>query len=211
MKKIIFISVGLAVISLMGFLFYELSQSELQEAILGAPISTFVPNVYPIIDSTYNLGSSTDAFLKGYFDELCLTADSCKTAWPSGGGSAYDAWTHPIAGESATTSVINLNGGFNSSASSTLLLANIFKISNLTGNGFIKTSGGNGTLSIDTSTYLTSAITSLGGLSGATQTFSTANADWLTISSAGTAHKFQQKNSPLKKRPLKNLNYKLNL
>lgn len=34
---------------------------------------------------------------------------------------------------------------------------NITKLSNLTSNGFVKTSGGDGTLSIDTSTYLTSA------------------------------------------------------
>lgn len=38
---------------------------------------------------------------------------------------------------------------------------NIAKLSNLTGNGFVKTSGGDGTLSVDTNTYLTTAVTSV--------------------------------------------------
>lgn len=38
---------------------------------------------------------------------------------------------------------------------------NITTLSNLTGNGFVKTSGGTGALSIDTNTYLTSAVQSL--------------------------------------------------
>lgn len=41
-------------------------------------------------------------------------------------------------------------------------VANITRLSNLTSNGFVKTSGGNGTLGIDTSTYLTAALTSIG-------------------------------------------------
>ncbi|MDP9249493.1 MAG: tail fiber domain-containing protein [bacterium] len=44
-------------------------------------------------------------------------------------------------------------------------IQNIAKLSNLTGNGFVKTSGGDGTLSIDTNTYLTSStgVTSVSG------------------------------------------------
>lgn len=38
---------------------------------------------------------------------------------------------------------------------------NITKLSNLTGNGFVKTSGGDGTLSVDTTTYLSSAVQTL--------------------------------------------------
>lgn len=38
---------------------------------------------------------------------------------------------------------------------------NIAKLSNLTSNGFVKTSGSDGTLSIDNSTYLTTAVTSV--------------------------------------------------
>lgn len=37
---------------------------------------------------------------------LCLTGDTCITSWPSGSGGliSYDAWTHPSAGVSATSS-----------------------------------------------------------------------------------------------------------
>lgn len=56
---------------------------------------------------------------------------------------------------------------------------NIAKLSNLTSNGFVKTSGGDGTLSVDTSTYLTSALTSIGPTGqtsdGPTVTFATSS------------------------------------
>lgn len=43
---------------------------------------------------------------------------------------------------------------------------NISTLSNLTGNGFVKTSGGTGALSIDTNTYLTSAATTVSNSDG---------------------------------------------
>lgn len=57
----------------------------------------------------------------------------------------------------STTTVLTLSNG-----------ASIPKLTNLTSNGFVKTSGSNGTLSIDTSTYLTGnqTITLSGDLSG---------------------------------------------
>lgn len=51
-----------------------------------------------------------------------------------------------------------------------------------------------GTLNLTCTGCLTSAITTLNGLTGATQTFSTN--DWLTVTSAGTDHKFQATTSP---------------
>lgn len=68
-------------------------------------------------------------------------------------------------------------------------LAYITKLSNLPTNGFVKTSNLDGTLSVDTNTYLTAAITSLNGLSGASQTFATTtnNGGW-GFSSSGTVH-----------------------
>ena len=73
---------------------------------------------------------------------------------------------------------------------------NISTLSNLTGNGFVKTSGGTGALSIDTSTYLTSAgaVTSL----AATYPLQTTGATGaITISTAfgtTTANTFSQTN-----------------
>ena len=57
----------------------------------------------------------------------------------------------------------------------TLTNPSIDKISNLTSNGFVKTSGGDGTLSIDTNTYLTAETDTLSSVTGRGATTSTAS------------------------------------
>jgi len=55
----------------------------------GAPATTTTRNFEPFTDSTYYIGTQSNAYLQGSFDELCLTADTCNTSWPSGGLYAY--------------------------------------------------------------------------------------------------------------------------
>ena len=65
---------------------------------------------------------------------------------------------------------------------------NIAKLSNLTSNGFLKTGGGDGTLSVDTSTYLTGnqSITLSGDVSGSGTTAITTTLATVTVAKGGT-------------------------
>ena len=160
---------------------------QIEEA-LGAPATnvTFQKNVIPFADSLYTLGTTSVAWLNGYFDELCL-AGSCRTSWPAGGAGSSN-WTILSGGlrTSTSTDFAQANNFIATSttvkstfplASTTALTATrgfITELANLTSNGFVKTSGGTGALSIDTSTYLTtvdiSANTNLTGGVGLTLT-----------------------------------------
>src|SRR3990167_3852125 len=51
----------------------------------AAPVSTILRNVLPETDSTYELGTSSRAWLFLYTDNLCLAGD-CRSSWPTGGG-----------------------------------------------------------------------------------------------------------------------------
>ena len=84
-----------------------------------------------------------------------------------------------------------------STTASTFPLANITKLSNLTSNGFVKTSGGDGTLSVDTTTY-ESGLTAGDGLTRTANDFDcdTANSstfgclsstDWSTFNNKQTS------------------------
>lgn len=60
----------------------------------AAPLLQYSRTILPEIDSAYELGTSTQAWLRGTFDELCLTDDTCKTEWASGG--SQTPWTSDI-------------------------------------------------------------------------------------------------------------------
>ena len=99
----------------------------------------------------------------------------------SGGGNALT--TNPLSQFASTTSsqlagVISDETGTGElvfGTSPTLTTPTIAKIANLTSNGFVKTSGGDGTLSIDTNTYLTAEADTLSSVTGRGATTSTAS------------------------------------
>lgn len=77
-----------------------LTKPEPQGLKVGAPSTELIyqKTILPITDSAYDLGTTTKAWRDGYFDRVCLTADSCQTAWPtatlSGGSTnALTYWT----------------------------------------------------------------------------------------------------------------------
>lgn len=61
----------------------------------AAPYLTYQRSLVPI-DTTENVGTSTSPWDFGYFNTICLTADGCRTTWPtsSGGGISFSADTN---------------------------------------------------------------------------------------------------------------------
>src|SRR3990167_9657430 len=64
-----------------------LTADKQEELRVGGQIVRQEVTIVPVADSSYDIGTTSKAWREGWFDELCLTADSCKTAWPSGSGS----------------------------------------------------------------------------------------------------------------------------
>lgn len=65
-------------------------------------------------DSTENIGTSTSRWAEGWFADINISG----TCTGCGGLTSYDAWTHPLTGWSATTTILR-SAGFVSTASST--------------------------------------------------------------------------------------------
>lgn len=100
---------------------------------------------------------------------LCLTGDTCRTTWPSGGSSAFDPFTHPTnfaTTTSATTTPMFFTSGifasttrggpasqFDNSTTTLSTVTNNLFLPFLVSTGFVKTTGG--VLSVDTNSYLT--------------------------------------------------------
>lgn len=86
----------------------------------AAPTSRLDRTVFPEADSTYELGTSTQAWLRVTTDEVCLTGDTCRTSWPTSSGTVTSvALTVPtglsISGSPITTSgtlAISLSSGY---------------------------------------------------------------------------------------------------
>ena len=86
---------------------------------LSAGIAVAAPNwiyqvgIMPTRNSAMDLGTTTLAWRDFFIDRICLTADSCRTTWPTGGASSfnYNAFTNPSATTFATTTSMSLANG----------------------------------------------------------------------------------------------------
>lgn len=84
----------------------------------AAPITVFEPTLLPQSDNHFDLGTSTNAWRKGYFHVICLTGDTCISTWPSGGGSSGTVTSVDVAG--GTTGLTTSGGPITTSGSITL-------------------------------------------------------------------------------------------
>ena len=114
----------------------------------------------------YGITDSITAALAASTYQPLITDGSLTIARTSGLQAALDALD---AKETALTFSTGLTRSTNTITVNAV--QNITRLSNLTGNGFVKTSGSDGTLSIDTSTYqpLAGILTTISGLSGVSQ------------------------------------------
>lgn len=78
--------VALAVAYVVGW-YYVIPEKDVSEALAANNKSTFSPDIFPITDSLYDLGTSTKAWRTLTVDQVCLTGDSCETSWPAGSAS----------------------------------------------------------------------------------------------------------------------------
>lgn len=135
MKKFIILSFFSTIAVLIGATF-----------VYSAPTTIYQPNTYPITDSTYESGTSTKAWLKMTTDELCLTGDSCKTSWPTGGSGSFNGFlTSPLyITNGTTTSTLTSNSIYvATSTANPLGLFNVDSSGNVSASGtlFIGTAG----------------------------------------------------------------------
>jgi|GEM_PF-2886321 len=153
-------------------------------ALAGSP--TFSGNAAFGNASTTQIGSTGNAYFATSAGSVGI-GTTTPTSALSVQGNSYHSGTAFFGGAITATSTLTLSalsngalavfGGLVSSGATTTAgtgltytgnafnvntTQNVAKLSNLTTNGFVKTSGSDGTLSVDTSTYLTSALTSIG-------------------------------------------------
>jgi hypothetical protein len=83
MKKTFYLFSSLAIL---GFIFAIVLIMNARPSV-GAPSLTFQKTINPETTSTYELGTSTKSWLRGTFDNLCLTGGTCISDWASGAGS----------------------------------------------------------------------------------------------------------------------------
>lgn len=79
MRRTIAIFIGVSIALSVGY-------AKLLPEALGAPDLTYQKSLMPITGSVYELGTTSRPWLRGTFDELCLTSSTCISSWLAGGG-----------------------------------------------------------------------------------------------------------------------------
>src|SRR3990167_9945682 len=88
MKKLLISLSVLVVLIGSGLVVYQ-SLPKGEESTFGLAYFRSEQSIVPFQDSKYYLGTttpSTKAWASVFTDEICLTGDTCETAWPTGGG-----------------------------------------------------------------------------------------------------------------------------
>lgn len=81
MKKYLYIIIGIIISGV--------------STVYAAPYFNYSQSIIPALNSRYYLGTTTPSTVgwkSVITDELCLTGDSCKTTWPTGGSGASPDW-----------------------------------------------------------------------------------------------------------------------
>lgn len=143
--------------------------------VLGASNKvTYSPDVFPITDAIYDLGTTTKAWRTLTVNQICLTGDSCETSWPTGGSISLSPWattTSSVAGQLNvyplnTTDILNVGGTATTSSkfwvdpnTSTAVLngantASVFSVGSPNNEWSLGTSDGDKSFRIASSTFI---------------------------------------------------------
>jgi hypothetical protein len=172
------------------------SDSETTLNVLGSPqgkgiIKAAANGVADANGSVVSLDASTSSYLGQLLFGICGTSTICTQIRDSGGtnqlftllgnGNLGLATSSPYAKLSVVGQVVGSHFTATTTSTNTFPNTSITKLVNLTGNGFVKTSGGDGTLSVDTTTY-ESGLTAGDGL---TRTVNDFDCDTATSAALG--------------------------
>lgn len=109
---------------------------------LGAPATevTYQKSLIPFSDSLYTIGTTTKAWLNGFFDEVCLAGD-CRTSWPAAGG--VSDWLQANGALTPSTTI-----GIRVKASSTITGLTVDGNETITGSSVVSSALGTGSLTV---------------------------------------------------------------
>lgn len=100
----------------------------------AAPTSRLERTLIPELNSAYYLGTTSPSVIawKGIIaDQICLTADTCRTTWPTGASFPFTVTGYGV----STTTIVGFLNGLLSNASTTL--SGVFRLPSLATNGVL--------------------------------------------------------------------------